>query len=351
MFAKHSDRRLSDQDLHAFVDGELEARRYREVVQQLATDPGAAERLGGFLRQHGELALLREHLDEVRVDRDGPLAELGGALAGRIRRHRRVRLCSAASGALLAALVGSWTAWGPDPGLMAQRLAFAANGGPQMLFGRDPFGGAPQLVGGEAAAGGTLLDQQLAAYSVRRPDFAAHGLTFVGGNALKGGSAPAIRLVYKDGGGRLIYLFVGTVGGEADVALTLVPEGHVSLNWRRGDLVLALIGPKESQQMLELMRSTGEFLVPAPSLRPDLPAVAEADAAPVVLAPAAQAGGGAVTHANTAAPSPPTPAAAPLPSRGGAAAAGPSLGITDPASTPLPVTPAATGGDERPKSL
>ena len=104
----------------------------------------------------------------------------------------------------------------------------------------------------------------MAAYSIRRPDLASHGLRFVGGDALQGGDTPAIRLVYEDKDAPRVFLFVGAVGSEADVALTLVPEGHVSLNWRRGPLVFALIGPKESEQLLEVMAATGEFLAPSP---------------------------------------------------------------------------------------
>jgi hypothetical protein len=107
------------------------------------------------------------------------------------------------------------------------------------------------------------VDEQLAAYSIRRPDLAAHGLTFVGGDALQGGEAPAIRLVYADDADRRVFLFVGTVGSGADVALTVVPEGHVSLNWRRGNLVFALIGPKDSDQLLDVMAATSDLLAPA----------------------------------------------------------------------------------------
>jgi hypothetical protein len=58
---------------------------------------------------------------------------------------------------------------------------------------------------------------------------------------------------------------VGTVGSGADVALTVVPEGHVSLNWRRGSLVFALIGPKDSDQLLDVMAATSEMLSLQPS--------------------------------------------------------------------------------------
>ena len=63
-----------------------------------------------------------------------------------------------------------------------------------------------------------------------------------------------------DDKGNRVFLFVGTVGSGADVALTVVPEGHVSLNWRRGSLVFALIGPKDSDQLLDVMAATSGTL-------------------------------------------------------------------------------------------
>lgn len=269
MFAKSSDQRITDQDLHAFVDGELDGRRYREVVHHLAADPVDAERVNGMLRQQGGFAFLREHLADLEPTGDEHALDLARQLAGKVRRQRRVRLSSIVSALALTSLVGSWTVWGPDTTSMN-----LLNHGPQVLFGPDPFGGA-QLVSSDAH----VMEEQLAAYSVRRPDLASHGLTFLGGNALKTGPSPAFRLVYEDDAARRVYLFVGTVGtvgSDADAALTLVPEGHVSLNWRRGSLVFVLIGPKESEQLLAVMQSISNFLVPVPTLRPEAPAAAEA---------------------------------------------------------------------------
>jgi hypothetical protein len=99
----------------------------------------------------------------------------------------------------------------------------------------------------------------------------------VGGDALKGGDSPALRLVYADDDDHRVFLFVGAVGSSADVALTVVPEGHISLNWRRGPLVFALIGPKDSEQLLEVMASTSELLaVPPTGVGSDGAAIASA---------------------------------------------------------------------------
>jgi anti-sigma factor RsiW len=333
---------VTDQDLHAFVDGELDGRRYRKVVARLATDPVAAERVNGFLRQHGELVGLRERLADIDPLADARTAELTRELAGALRHQQRVRLGVASSGIAAVVLAGLWGLWGPDPGRVAERLAWTrdlVDSGPQVLFGRDPFGGTPQL-----AAGGDgpmlPLDEQLAAYSIRRPDLGAHGLAFVGGDALQGGDSPSVRLVYEDEEGRRVFLFVGAVGSDADVALTLVPEGHISLNWRRGPMVFALIGPKESEQLLEVMAATSEFLAPATG-------EGSATAADAVAAGAAAAAPGAVA-ASPGVESLPDPAAKPPVAEGVTAITGPAEVIGS-EGQPLPVTPAVA--EDMPKPL
>ena len=316
---------VTDHDLHAFVDGEVDGRRYRRIVAHLAADPQAAERVNGFLRQHGELALLRDQLADVDPLGDRVTAELTRELAGAMRHQSRVRLGATGVGLAAAVLVGLFSLWGPDPSQVAERLSWSrhiADAGPQVLFGRDPFSGAAQLTATESSDAPLKLDEQLAAYSIRRPDLAAHGLRFVGGDSLQGGETPSIRLVYEDKAKRRVFLFVGAVGSEADVALTLVPEGHVSLNWRRGPLVFALIGPKESEQLLDVMAATGEILAPTSSAVAGLPS-AKSVAEPSVVT-------GSVAKPMTT-PSP----------EGIEKVIAPSSQLVDPSGTPVPVAPSA----------
>ncbi|MEK0085603.1 hypothetical protein [Benzoatithermus flavus] len=326
--------------MHAFVDGELDGRRYRRVVAHLAVDSFAAERVSDFLRQQGELKALRERLDDRGYVPDSRTDELIRELAGAMRHRRRVRMGLAGSGLAAACLVSLWVVWGPPPGQVAEHLTWpplVLNAGPQVLFGRDPFGNT-QLAASEGLDG-TGLDQQLAAYSVRRPDLAAYGLHFVGGNALQGGETPAIRLVYEDKDGRRVFLFVGAVGSDADVALTLVPEGHISLNWRRGSLVFALIGPKESQQLLDAMRATGEFLSPpTPPGEGEIAATAELSAS--------------VPPANAVKPTSLPSATEPVATVGhaGGTIGHPPAAVPEPSATPLPAA-ATNAAENRPKSL
>ena len=90
---------LTDHDLHAFVDGELDGRRYRQIVAHLANDQAAAERVNGYLRQQGELAALREQLADLDPVQDELTAELTRQLAGR---------CAISGGCATVPLVRPW---------------------------------------------------------------------------------------------------------------------------------------------------------------------------------------------------------------------------------------------------
>ena len=173
---------VTDHELQAFVDGELDGRRYRRIVAHLATDPVAAERVNGFLRQQGELAQLRDQLADIDPLSDPITADLTLQLAGSVRHQRRVRMGVLGAGLMASALVGLVTWWGPNASEMAHRLNWSRQvvaSGPQMLFGRDPFSGVAQLAATEAGDAPLKLDEQLAAYSMRRPDLGAHGLRFM----------------------------------------------------------------------------------------------------------------------------------------------------------------------------
>ena len=323
---------VAEQDLHAFVDGELDGEGYRAVIAHLAASPDATERVSSLLHQQGKLAALREQLSDLEPLPDERTEVLVQSLAGALRHQRRVRRHLVSSGLTLTLVVGLWSLWGPSPRMMvAEHLPWPSSlssDSPQVLFGRDPYSVAQPAVVDSGESTFAWLDQQLVANAMQRPDFSAYGLRFVGGNALQSGDTSAVRLIYEDEAGAQVFLFVGSVGGSGDVALTLVPEGHISLSWRHGSLIFALIGPKESEQLLAAMRDTGEFLMPNPGLMPET----AADTAGSVLPESV------VRHAVIP---PGSDGAAMVDRSGGGAEASPS---------PLPVSPKRLS-ENKPKSL
>src|SRR3954469_8483053 len=60
---------ITDADLNAFVDLELDTHDLMRVMVQLLAEPEAAERVGAYARQRGTLAALRAEMDAHRSSR------------------------------------------------------------------------------------------------------------------------------------------------------------------------------------------------------------------------------------------------------------------------------------------
>jgi anti-sigma factor RsiW len=88
----------SEDDLHAFVDGELAGDRLDGATARLRADRAAAERVGAYAEQRAALAALREEL--ALVARPSPaVRDLEQALCDAVWRQRRVQRSTAVAGA------------------------------------------------------------------------------------------------------------------------------------------------------------------------------------------------------------------------------------------------------------
>ena len=70
-------RGVSENDLHAFVDGQIAPERRRELETYLAVHPGAAERVRAFFGQREALTMLRDSLARGQVE--VPWTDIGRA--------------------------------------------------------------------------------------------------------------------------------------------------------------------------------------------------------------------------------------------------------------------------------
>ncbi len=292
---------VDEGELHALVDGRLSAHRRGAVLAHLLVDGADRERVEAYRRQLAGLARIREGLEGFAA---GFAPELQRALADRVLRARRQRLLARGGAGLIAAsllLVAVLGLVGRSEG-DGERLAAAVVyepefGGPEFPFGGRLDGGTTRPQGDRerslAWLAGHLRDQPL-----ELPDLRGLGLVPVGGEVLENGSAPAVRLAWTDAGGRTVDLYVGVVSSNAEQAFTMVGEGFVSLHWRRGQLVFALVGPAESPQLLHVVQAVmnglgapdeplpaGKGLAPAAEPRPIRAVVEPAETAAPTLAP------------------------------------------------------------------
>jgi anti-sigma factor RsiW len=100
---------VSEDDLHAFVDGQLPVGQRSKVTAYLGEDPEATDRVAVYLHQRAELIMLGQHLNEALAA--NRLTELETMLCSALRRQRRVRGAVAAGGAVMLTAIVGWAGW------------------------------------------------------------------------------------------------------------------------------------------------------------------------------------------------------------------------------------------------
>jgi|GEM_PF-6034213 len=249
---------VDEGELHALVDGRLPGERRAAVLAHLLIDAGDRERVEAWRRQLAGLARIRAGLDRYA---EGFAPELQKALADRVLRVRRRRLALRGVAGLVAASLlvlggfGAIEAWRAPPG-----LATAIVEEPEATVPEFPFGGSLARTvsvrpDGDRERSLAWLASHLRDQTLELPDLRELGLVPAGGQVLDRGSAPAVRLGWVDTQGRMVDLYVGVVSSDAEQAFTMVGESLVSLHWRRGRLVFALVGPAESPELLKVVQA------------------------------------------------------------------------------------------------
>ncbi|MEO8485080.1 MAG: anti-sigma factor [Betaproteobacteria bacterium] len=275
---------ITDDDLHAFADGQLAGERRDAVEQALARDPSLGARV----------AAIRELSANLRDAFDPWLAE-----------SVPPRLVSAARGpARHGILLRGWPAFAAAATLI---LGVAIG-----WFGRDAMleqSGTPTSFARQAAFTHVLYaaDQRrpvevwaneeasLARWLTRRmgtqahiPDLGPLGYTLVGGRLVAGNEKPTGLVMYENADKQRVTLQWRLVKDRAtesgETAFRYVHEDGVSVfHWTDDECAYALSGPFDRQRMLGIARVVYGQLAAAPR---GAPAVAPAPA--VVPKPAAE---------------------------------------------------------------
>lgn len=244
-------------DLNAFVDGVLDDDRRVDLFAHLAANPADAEKVNGYFRQQ---ALLDELRDALSADDDDQfLPELQRRIDRSVTRQHLFILGRrlAASLAVLAPLAaaGWWTLHDVEEPLVAEVSALSSiDSSPAFPFGGH-FAPIEARAIDEGVASLATLARYLDNHALSVPDLGTLGLTLIGGEAINDVHPPAARLIYMDESGNRLLVYIAVVEGDGKQAVTLVPEGHLALNWRNGPLVFAVVGPAGSAKLFDVMRS------------------------------------------------------------------------------------------------
>lgn len=254
---------ISDEDLHAYLDGRLDGpdrlERRAEVEAYLAAHPEAAEKLAAYKQQNEMLhALFDPALDE--------------AIPARLRKAAPARMPALrhAAPALRYAAMVAWLAVGVAAGYMLR--------GPAVLSSA-PIALAQQAVAAHVVyapevAHPVEVDAKQEAHlvkwlskrldgDVRPPHLAELGYELVGGRLLPAGEGPAAQFMYQDARGQRLTLYVRRDAKDGETAFRYAKQGTVSVfYWVDGPFGYALSGEQGKSDLLQIAHSVYQQLNP-----------------------------------------------------------------------------------------
>jgi len=197
--------RISEHDLHAYVDGALDGQTREAVEAHLSENPAAAEDVDAWRRQNEALRTLYGHVSAEPVPQ-----RLSAYRIDRERRAAFARWGQLAAAAVLLVAVGSATGWFARdllaPVAPAQvSLATEAMEAHRVYASevRHPV----EVWAGERDHLQNWLSKRLDR-PITVPDLRADGLDLVGGRLLPGANGPAAQFMYEDEAGRRVTLYI-----------------------------------------------------------------------------------------------------------------------------------------------
>jgi len=249
------DRAVSDDELHAYVDGELPAGRRQPVEAWLAAHPDDAARVAAW-RAHAEL---------IRVRYGGvahsPVPERLDL--ERLARAERKWTWFAAAAICVAFFVGGVAGWvgrgalsaGPPP--VGETVTAEALDAHKLYIAEVRH---PIEVPAEAQHLIPWLSRRVGS-NLRAPDLGAFGLKLMGGRLLPGQSGkPAAMFMYETTSGDRYTLYCARAGAP-ETALHYNAAGQVAaVYWVDGDLGFVMSGPADRERLIKIAEAAYEQL-------------------------------------------------------------------------------------------
>lgn len=253
---------VSENDLNAFLDGQLDSAREAEVVAWLDEHPEARE----ALRDYAEHKLLiRSEADRLAADLPSrPSTErLAHSLEAAILRRRARPVWFQRIAAAILLLVAGWSAHEFQRGAEAGRLpdlVVEAAGAHMVLAGLGdqvldlPAGPNGEVTGGEIAG---WIENGFGR-PVHLPHFEAAGLHLVGGSLLKSVAGPIASLVYRNEAGHRLTLCLSPRDDDGAEALSVAEVGGMAVGWwSDGDQSYALVAETPEPELVAIVTGLG----------------------------------------------------------------------------------------------
>jgi anti-sigma factor RsiW len=198
-------REITEYDLHAYADGELDEPARATIQAHLAENPAAAEEVDGWRRQNETLRALYGHIAAQPVP-----ARLGLYRIERERRARAGHRSQMAAAAILLIAIGTAAGWyghgifTPAPAVRSGLVDEAMEA--HRIYSSE-VAHPVEVWAGQKDHLQAWLSKRLAR-PLTVPDLRADGLTLIGGRLLPAQNGPAAQFMYEDDTGHRVTLYI-----------------------------------------------------------------------------------------------------------------------------------------------
>lgn len=247
---------VHEDELHAFVDGQLPRGRCTAVLAYLGRHPEEVMRLAAYARQKEEL---RGRLEEIGLPTGDPTtAELQQALAERLTGRLRYRDWLRRAAAMAVLLGAGWWSNTLSQQYLTHHLPDVVMEAAQAheIFSGDldrPVELTAVATNDMAAWFSSRLGEL-----VEIPSLHGMGLRLVGGRLLAGDEGPVAQLIYEDASGYRVSLCLSSAPSNSGPQLELVKlQGLTAGYWHEGDLTYALVAKATEQQLVAIATQLG----------------------------------------------------------------------------------------------
>lgn len=243
---------ITETDLNAYLDGELDPAKRAAVEAYLADNPAESERVAAWRDQTATLRALYGHVaDEAVPSRLSPHRLVIE------RRHRMMRSFTAIAAALVLVVLGGVSGWVgrglttpnlTEATLVSEAEAAHALYAPEVLH--------PVEVSGEDGVHLTKwlskrLDRPLAI-----PDLSQAGFSLVGGRLLPAATSAAALLMYENHDGSRVTLYIVPKAGEETAMRFSSDSGLTAVSWQAETLGCVLVGNLSRETLLGLAKAS-----------------------------------------------------------------------------------------------
>ncbi|HMV01539.1 MAG TPA: anti-sigma factor [Rhodocyclaceae bacterium] len=249
----------NEDELHAYVDGELETDRRAAIAAWLGDHPDAAARVADWQEQK---RLLFAAYGPIMAEVPPPHLEAAANRRPRASPPLGLRLAAAVGWLALGAVIGygvKATSPAREAGLspIAHSAAIA-----HVVY--TPEVRHPVEVAADQEAHLVQWLSKRLGMPLRVPQLSADGFALVGGRLLPGESGPVAQFMYEDGSGKRLTLYVRADAAEnRETAFRFALEGKVGVfYWLDGKLGYAISGELPREKLLNIAESAYKQLNP-----------------------------------------------------------------------------------------